>query len=744
MHSLSEAPKDDALIRESGYEMYDLVPSVKLGPIGRINVTLEHSILQNNFGGVRALYRYHEYSNALWHFEIRNNKFISNTQSVIRMLLPRIYRFSVKHNWQNSSHSLNIRNNEFQSNKLFEINIAGYYAQINITKNLFSDNKARHGLIEMSGTEKTYFVYKNLIQQNEARFIVDLEASSHADNDLAYKSLFADNVIELNRVGVPSRVNQVQNLPSAYTVAIRGIQNCSFSQNLFDNPEFDFEFVGGMSTSSLNSTIDALSNWWGSSTPDIVQTRIFDMHEWNNHALVNFVPFCTNRQCDSVSRARPGMSGLRTNLSDQFVIGGLIEKNMLLKKSPIPYQVRSDLTIMPGVTLLVDPGVEIEFYPNVGMLVLGDLKASGTAGNIIQMRPVKKTANRVGFYSDSRHADSAARSNQAGPQLRLLDGLGANEGFLQVYNDTLREWTLVCDHQFTLTAGSIACKQLGKEHRNVLVKSLFYYVDPYVKQPIWNQTFICHREDESLADCDTFANYNIEGCRDRGEYMYLSCGDYELDRVGNYEGAWGGVRFAKPYFEWRPMQEIGLPPSPIFLKPDLQQEEQQDSSFMNYVHVVGAGRLHGMPNPAVQLVYRTPFINNCNLTLSAYHGLEFIQPKATSTFNSLRIAGSLGYAVNSLILNIQTTDQKSSYKILNENTLSMNGNVFSLVDVCDPHKYYELDQRVLVFYKYTDEARDCVKIFRTRLSTSNLGVTGQIGIRFLQLMLANNTVSLNF
>jgi hypothetical protein len=37
-------------------------------------------------------------------------------------------------------------------------------------------------------------------------------------------------------------------------------------------------------------------------------------------------------------------------------------------------------------------------------------------------------------------------------------------------------------------------------------------------------------------------------------------------------------------------------------------------------------------------------------------------------------------------------------------------------------------------------ARDCVKIFRTRLSTTNLGGSSHIGLRFLQFQLVNNTI----
>ena len=74
---------------------------------------------------------------------------------------------------------------------------------------------------------------------------------------------------------------------------------------------------------------------------------------------------------------------------------------------------------------------------------------------------------------------------------RLFSGLKAHEGFLQIYNATLREWTWLCDEQFNLHAAAVACKQLRLEHRNPLVRSLFYYTAPWEQLPIWNQTFVC-------------------------------------------------------------------------------------------------------------------------------------------------------------------------------------------------------------------------------------------------------------
>ena len=61
----------------------------------------------------------------------------------------------------------------------------------------------------------------------------------------------------------------------------------------------------------------------------------------------------------------------------------------LIARPGRPYVIRSDLTVMPGATLSIEPGVEMEFYPSVGILVLGTLHAQGNLERNIIMRPVE-------------------------------------------------------------------------------------------------------------------------------------------------------------------------------------------------------------------------------------------------------------------------------------------------------------------------------------------------------------------
>lgn len=103
---------------------------------------------------------------------------------------------------------------------------------------------------------------------------------------------------------------------------------------------------------------------------------------------------------------------------------------------------------------------------------------------------------------------------------------------------------------------------MGKEYRNPLVKSLFHYMAPNAQPAVLNQTFICQGSEQTLEECDTFANYHAQECQSQEEYTYVMCKGYNLDK----EHSWGGIRFAQPYFETYSSQQIGLGDRPIFLK----------------------------------------------------------------------------------------------------------------------------------------------------------------------------------
>ena len=118
---------------------------------------------------------------------------------------------------------------------------------------------------------------------------------------------------------------------------------------------------------------------------------------------------------------------------------------------------------MPGVTLTILPGVELEFLPSVGILVLGVLHAEGYWDAPIKMRPAAK--NAALSYRLIRQAGTPQQ-----PLVRLcLDGKcppGANNGYLELFNGTTGQWVPICDKRFAEHNARVVCRQLGFETFN--------------------------------------------------------------------------------------------------------------------------------------------------------------------------------------------------------------------------------------------------------------------------------------
>ena len=117
-------------------------------------------------------------------------------------------------------------------------------------------------------------------------------------------------------------------------------------------------------------------------------------------------------------------------------------KKLTLSKSP--YLVREDVLITPTGELVVEPGVEIRFLPEVGMTVRGVLRAQGT------------TSKRIRFT-----AAENLQPIQPNRTVRLVDGPTVNEGIIQVLD--LGSWRSVCTNSknWTHSDMEVACRQLG-------------------------------------------------------------------------------------------------------------------------------------------------------------------------------------------------------------------------------------------------------------------------------------------
>ena len=152
--------------------------------------------------------------------------------------------------------------------------------------------------------------------------------------------------------------------------------------------------------------------------------------------------------------------------------------------------------VMPDVTLTIEPGVELEFYPSVGILVLGTLHAQGNIEHNIIMRPVKRSD--IEDYRIGRHMGNFHPKNPESPNKRLeyeiehhkrdqirkkrhlriteeedfdvrlcqanVNGTvcpeGVRQGFVEIFNRTTMQWVPMCDKRFSERNAEVSYDQL--------------------------------------------------------------------------------------------------------------------------------------------------------------------------------------------------------------------------------------------------------------------------------------------
>uniref|UniRef100_A0A1I7XKS0 SRCR domain-containing protein n=1 Tax=Heterorhabditis bacteriophora TaxID=37862 RepID=A0A1I7XKS0_HETBA len=242
-----------------------------------------------------------------------------------------------------------------------------------------------------------------------------------------------------------------------------------------------------------------------------------------------------------------------------------------------PYRITRDLTIMPGATLTIEKGVEVHVWPNVRILVLGNIVADGTYWEPIRFKPINTTeydeirgkigtrykrsssfrlrnkrsdmGMRIQQWLRKKRADRADIVYQQFPLLfredpyfqRFTVSLTSNgsfpgrSGFLQIHNATTGEIIPSCDRQFTIRNAQVVCRELGFSTMNV-----YHWLTPrWEYNPMINiiKTYMEPREcignEPTLDRCNLRLSGNTSSwqCMDNEHFNYIYCGQNKsLDR----------------------------------------------------------------------------------------------------------------------------------------------------------------------------------------------------------------------
>lgn len=692
----------------------DYIPSYEDMTVPERVATIQYNItltsFVNNARGIVAEHNHVDFANNVWKWNI-NNTVVENSKSGgLEIEVPRVNSVA-----ERMHHVVTLIESRFRNNQDFIVTIKGYYANVKVNNNLFENNRCPTGmgLITISGMEKTLSFVSNRILNNVGRYMVDINVLSHSEFSESIPGTMRLNDIRNNRydgLNLPGYGSS----PTTFAVAFGGVQRMIANRNLLSNPQLGYELVAGITALSLINPVNVTQNYWGRTDYGGIMDRIFDFDDWNSYSLADFFPYLTKADFDS---DLSGGQEVKPPL-DIDRLGGRVLDNQILPYKSTPYIVERDLTVMPEGTLTIPAGTELQFRPNVGILVLGRLLARGAQYNRIIMRPVQASSQPGAFSGRKKRAVSSSTT------LRLRgDGtLFKDSGFLEMYNSSTKTWNIMCDNQFNEKSAMVVCRQLGKEYVNVRVRFTHLYDHYIYGQPqyflkeFWYESYFCSGDEGELRQCTRRYNYNLQDCVRAANYTFIVCGERNLEPGQEY---WGNIRFAPQSYQEQPLEA------------DIGRRE----SVLEYVDVIGAGMLHGEKVGAIQTTYITPSLHNLNITRCAENGLDIIAPRRILELERLNVSNNLGFGLNFLILNGESSVRDSSFLLLGPSTIPYH--VYGLVEICRMEKIIDLSTRMILYYKYGPTVRDCVKVIRSGSPRS------KIGLRFLQINMFEEYFSRN-
>lgn len=766
-------------------------------PPAEISYNMIGNKIRRNRDGIRQHIRDTRFSTNIFHWSIRDTSLEQNKGGGVSITLPYYSQYDA-----NMSHSIEIYNNSFSKNNLYEFTIDGYYTSLNISSNTFRENRCRKNLIMITGMEKRLNVRGNTIEYNTCGQVVELNMNSHADKlgivpgSFTYNSLRYNRKPNFNTTSVvyryPKMLNRLHPHSSDYTLNLGGIQPINLTRNVFLNPELRFELLVSVMMDASEVAINAIENYWGSTLFRDIQDKIFDFDDWNNYATVEISPVLVQ---DSFTSASMNLDQTGLPVHDVRHLGGRLTRSLTLLYRKEPYIVESDLTVMPNVKLSIEKGVTLEFMPNIGILVLGDLIAAGSHDKPIVMRPFlsdqeMSTIKPRSMYNtkskpyimqtnlddplSNEHNYAFKHFKLAYPvnlgSIRLCKNEICNDGthifenniedqdlrqeafkssnntwrmdgFLEIFNATTLQWVPVCDPLFTEHNARVVCRQLGYSHFSLFKRGRRMTIEHEQISSIknWPPSVRCLGDESSLSNCPlaihSSANHSTLCTQFGNQHTYIYCEDLPDPSNIIKQHTYGtSNEFANFWGGIR----FSCPPvaSAAQHSPDLYNYNIQVSNLSKsrlvYVTLDRAGMSHMRRSPTIQVLQCNVQVEYVTITNSAHHGLEVVTSQANQNFHQLRIRNSLGVGFHYVSL----TGSSSSSKMipyLPLKFIDMADGMFGMVNICGIDKEISIEERALIFFKYESQPIDCVKIISSRLKIKHLG------IRMLQFNLFNST-----
>ncbi|KAF5304533.1 hypothetical protein FQA39_LY09584 [Lamprigera yunnana] len=697
--------------------------------ISEVTLMISNSLITDNGRGIYHFSRDMRFSNNLFHYIMQDDTIERNGKNGFVVNLPYVWQYN-----ENFTHSVYMYNNTWRNNKDFVTIIDGHFAHVNITKNTFSDNNCKNSLLVIKGMEKKILIDYNRFENNNGKVIVEFSTDSQSEIMGDVPAKFVYNELKRNRYLSNLRSFGTLQLYSDPTCCIgfKGIQKVNINRNRIEDNNLEYQLIAGIKTAKLDNYLDATENWWGTTEEEMIQRLIFDFDDWNNHAIVQFRPYLLQDSFES-SYSVSFESERNVDLDN---LGGRLQTDLVIPRRSAPYLIKSDITVMPKTTLTIEAGVTMAFSPNIGILILGTLKAEGMKGFEIIMKPISKREN----LNEHRYGDRLKRQLEnfiVQDSIRLCKGRNClegkeeipNEGFLEYFNKTTMQWVPMCDPRFTERNAQVVCRELGFDPLTAYFSydiRIEYHSNSLSRIWSWPEPLECKGTESVYEDCPIRLNGQQFGhryeCSWNTKFVFVHCGRYTAHKNFDY---WGGIRFSDSEFEQH-FYEHRI--HDIHTHDTIKTEE----SVLKFVNIIGAGILHNEKSPAIQSIIKSPEINYVDIKMAASHGINLISPTNSMNLLSNNVENTLGIGINILSLTGEGRESiESSFTPLKD--LQIPYSLFSLIDICDTSKEIQIEERVLIYYKYDNHPVSCVKIFKSSYNVK------PFGFRLLQFNLFNTT-----
>ena len=303
--------------------------------------------------------------------------------------------------------------------------------------NIFYNNNCfEKGVLEVRAMNREIAIDKNVFESNEGLFMVLLNSAFPIEFQMAKKHVNFENNTFVNNTNVPSN-------SLACELSISGLidhTNFSIHYNKFSSLRFTKELCVFTSASSYSSRVDISLNFWGHNDRNGIRKRIFDAESDYEYAWGMFSPFLSDSGNILHEEKQSGYID-----KDNSLLGGRLTSTLRLGISHSPYKILSDLTVLPQISLVIDPGVEMQFHSGVGMLVLGSLLVNGNESHPVSFSVLKKDQRKMSI------------------PVRLFGGTFPWQGKVELLRDG--NWIPLCSNGSALREemnnAKVICKQLG-------------------------------------------------------------------------------------------------------------------------------------------------------------------------------------------------------------------------------------------------------------------------------------------